>query len=109
MGGLASFDFIKGDKNSFVFYFANELYLHRTKTINKENLINTKFNDLLIPTFNDEYKSNEYEKTTFNILDDGKKYDIVISGLGFISVKGKASVSITTLKTIGVYLREAII
>lgn len=108
IGGLASFSYVFGEKNNFVFYFSNDLYIHRTKTINLERLIETQYNKLLIPVFGDTLYS-DFTQSEFNIKDDNKKYDIVISGLGFICIKGNARVIIKTLKGVSVYLREAII
>src|SRR5690625_5745799 len=36
IGGLARFDFIKGDKQTFVCYFSNEIPIHRTKLENAD-------------------------------------------------------------------------
>ena len=51
----------------------------------------------------------KYKKVNLTVPNDGKKYDIVISGLGFISVSGYAELEIETIENVGVYLREAII
>lgn len=107
LGGLAIFNFLSGEKTNFVFHFSNDLYLHRTKMENKDHILETQYNNLLKPCFK-SVDYNSFVKSTFNLKDD-KKYDIVISGLGFITVKGRVTLSIETMKGIGVYLREAII
>lgn len=109
MGGLASISFLKGEKTSFVFYFSNELLIHRTKYENKEKLFQTQITKLLSPPTQEEYEKLKYRKNMINISNDGKKYDIVISGLGFISLKGDIKVCVETVENVGVYVREAII
>ncbi len=109
IGGLACIDFLSGDKTSFVCYFSNELYLHRTKTENKKRLWETKYNDLLVPVVNDEYNENDFARQEFNIPGNNKKYDVVISGLGFITISSACKVCVYANKGIGIYLREAII
>lgn len=112
IGGLANVTYEKGFRTSFVCYFANQLLVHRTKAENKDNLKRTQIGELLTPPSKVEALKLEYKTWKFNIPADGKKYDIVISGLGFINVntaKGSVSLTVETVKNAGVYLREAII
>src|SRR5699024_6800164 len=37
-GGLARLDFIKGDKQTFVCYFSQQLFIHRTKLTHADSL-----------------------------------------------------------------------
>ena len=101
-------DFISGDNTTFVFYFSNDLILHRTKIENKEKLISTQIGELLTPPSKEDYERLTYYTTELNFTDE-KKYDIVISGLGFICLKGNVKVKIATIKGVTVYKREAII
>ena len=48
-GGFVRMDFIKGERQTFVCYFANELPIHRTKTEKAEHLYETQNGKLLSP------------------------------------------------------------
>src|SRR5699024_10057383 len=48
-GGLARLDFIKGERQSFICYFSNQLSIHRTKLKNADNLLNEHSGGLLSP------------------------------------------------------------
>ncbi len=108
IGGIASFSFLKGNRTSFVFHFNNNLNLHRTKTINASDLFERHKGVMLSPPTLDEINNNEFVTHSFKIKGD-KKYDIVISGLGFITVNSDVTVEIMAFKNVGVFVREAII
>ncbi len=108
MGGIASFSFLKGERTSFVFHFSNNLNLHRTKTSNATELFEKHKGVMLSPPTLEEINNNEFVTHSFKISGD-KKYDIVISGLGFITVNAEVTVEIMAFKNVGVFLREAII
>lgn len=105
-GGLARIDYILGDTASFVCYFSKNLKIHRTKTVKANDLYN-------------RHQALQYEIESIETIDQMKTYefslpkgkcDIVISGLGFITVNangGKVKVIVPPL--ISVMLREAII
>lgn len=76
------FNYEQGDKSGFQFYFSNSLNLHRFKTINTDRVID---NDLL-KSFSLNKKA-ELEKITF-VIPDHHKYDLCVSGIGFVSVSG---------------------
>lgn len=95
-------------KVTFACYFSNELRIHRTKLEKKESIKN-QIGELLVPPTEQELKSIKYKKSNFVVPNDGKKYDIVISGLGFVSISSYAEIEVETLENVGVYLREAII
>ncbi len=108
IGGIASFTFLKGDKTSIVFHFNNNLNLHRTKTSNAKELFEKHKGVMLSPPTLEEINNNEFVTHSFKIKGD-KKYDIVISGLGFITVNAEITAEIMAFKNVGVFLREAII
>ncbi|MEH7178828.1 ribosome biogenesis GTPase YqeH [Neobacillus vireti] len=84
-GGLARFDFISGDRASFVCHVSNELNIHRTKTENADELYRTHIGEMLAPPRKDEVDSfPELVKQEFVIKD--AKTDVVFSGLGWITV-----------------------
>lgn len=86
IGGLARFDFIKGDKQSFVCYFANEIPIHRTKLENADQLQDNQTGILLTPPNEDTLKiMPELTGNVFKVSEG--QYDIVFPGLGWITTK----------------------
>lgn len=111
VGGLARFDFLSGEKsskNNISTYFSNKLNIHRTKLSNAENLYSTKLYSLLTPPFSSAEALPKMKVTEFKAR-DGAKYDIVISGLGFISLRGPFHIKAWAPVMVGVYIRDAII
>ncbi len=112
VSGLMQMDFVKGPRSSFTIYMSNELTAHRTKLSNakefRQRHLGTK---LLCPPTTKEMKTiNEYKTVKLDITKS--KTDIVISGLGWITVNkisGPLAVSITVPKQIAVNLRDSII
>lgn len=108
ISGLARFDFIEGDKTNFTFYFSNDLLVHRTKLENADDLFDRQIGNLLNPPTKEEYEILDYY--TQDLLFDGKKkMDLVLSGLGFITINSKCKIRIKTIKGVTIYSREAII
>ncbi|WP_027107676.1 ribosome biogenesis GTPase YqeH [Lacticigenium naphthae] len=85
MGGLARFDYVKGDaKQPFVLYFANGIDFHRTKTERATELYENHKGELLSPPSLDNIeKLPELKRFEFTIQE---KSDVVFSGLGWITV-----------------------
>lgn len=110
MGGLAQLDFIKGDKINVSFYTSNDLYIHRTKTINAENIYKTQILKLLVPPHNDAEleRLTETKEVIFNI--ESGAYDLLISGLGFVHIVGEnIAFKVNVHKNIDVRLVETFI
>lgn len=109
-GGLARIDQINRTNNSFVCYLSNELMIHRTKLGKADEIYEKHLGELLNPPSIEEVeKFPKMSKHSFKIPAD-KKYDIVISGLGWVSIIGEATyVDVYAPKGIGVHLREALI
>lgn len=87
IGGLARFDFIKGERQSFTCYFANDISIHRTKLENAVDLYQNHLGGMLSPP--SEEHSDDYPplvETTIKVRDE--KVDIVFPGLGWISLTG---------------------
>lgn len=104
--GLGRVDFVKGKPASFIAYFSRNLKIHRTKTMNADGLYNRH------QTFQYQLKDiediNDMKQYEFQ-LPQGKR-DIVISGLGFITVKSQGvKVIVKVPQHISVFIREAII
>ncbi|SFB84448.1 hypothetical protein SAMN04488102_10184 [Alkalibacterium subtropicum] len=84
-GGLARFDYLMGEeKESFVCYVSNELYIHRTKTERADELYANQLGELLTPP-NAESAADfpALKRHEFKIKEPS---DIVFSGLGWVSI-----------------------
>lgn len=105
-GGLARIDYVEGQTASFIAYFSKNLKIHRTKTINADNLYNRHQTlQLEIDSLKDIADMKSYDFT----LPQGK-CDLVISGLGFITINGNGGrVVIKVPPRISVVKREALI
>lgn len=85
IGGLGRLDFLKGDKQTFVCYFSNQVPIHRTKLENADSLYETQLGNLLSPPDKEtREKLPILSKSTFRIKESS---DIVFPGLGWITVK----------------------
>ncbi len=110
-GGLARLDVISGetgDRINVVTYFANTLNVHRTKTERADEIYATKLYSLLTPPFNPSEAVPKWVSHDFKIRDN-LKYDIVFSGLGFLTMRGPFNVRTHAPFVVGVYIRPAII
>ncbi len=105
-GGLARIDYLKGPKTPFVCYFPRQIKLHRTKTENASRVYRN--DNTLVPRIKGIETDKQMQVYTFNL--DGSKQDIVISGLGFITVSSsQGQVKVMVPPGIGVFIREALI
>lgn len=108
-GGLARIDFIKGDRQSFVCYFSNELPIHRTKLEKANTLYEEHVGKLLSPP--DEKSMAllpDMAQSTFRIK--GDRMDVVFPGLGWVSLtEGNATVSVSSPKHVRVSVRKSLI
>jgi len=110
-GGLARLDIINGetgDKVNVVTYFANTLNIHRTKTARADEIYETKLYSLLTPPFNPEEGVPKWVFHEFRIRDN-LKYDIVFSGLGFVTIRAPFYIKAYAPFVVGIYTRPAII
>jgi len=110
MGALARLDFVKGDKINVSFYTSNDLYIHRTKTINADNVSDAQKLKLLVPPHNEKEleRLSETKEVMFNI--ESGAYDLLISGLGFVHVVGSnIALKVQVHKNIDVRLVETFI
>lgn len=107
--GLARFDYIEGDGiQPFVFYTSNDLKLHRTKLENADDLYDKHLGDLLSPPFTDSVK--EFPKLKEHQLLIKEATDIVISGLGWISIhQAPAKISVWAPEGVDIYQRKVMI
>lgn len=106
-GGLARIDFIEGEKTSFVCYHSEFMKVHRTKLEKADELYEKQEKVLLAPPF-EEDDNFPLKGHLFKIKTMGKK-DIVLPGLGFVTVSGNISVKVYTRSNTIPYIREALI
>lgn len=109
IAGFVRLDFLKGKRSSFITYFRNDLLIHRTKLENADAFSKNHHQDILkIPT-NDEIAklgSNSQRKVSFSA---DNNIDVVIPGLGFISLHGEGEINIKSFSNIKIFIRKAII
>ncbi len=107
-GGLSRFDYVRGKKQPFVCYFANRLYIHRTKLEQADTLWEKHRGKLLSPP-RDPSTLPQLVKHVIH-LKGAEKEDIVISGLGWIAAgREKAWIEVWAPESIGVSTRPSII
>ncbi|MDN6196135.1 MAG: ribosome biogenesis GTPase YqeH, partial [Atopostipes suicloacalis] len=107
--GLAGFDYHDGAGiQPFVFYTSNDLDLHRTKLENADDLYQRQLGELLNPPFKKSVKNFPELKEHQFMIEEAK--DIVISGLGWISVhQSPAKISVWAPEGVEIYLRKPMI
>lgn len=108
-GGLARFDFVQGERQSFVCHVSNEINIHRTKLENAEELYKNHAGELLQPPrMEDLDEFPELVPHEFTIKEP--KTDVVFSGLGWVTVNA-AGVKVTAHvpKGVGVLIRKSLI
>jgi ribosome biogenesis GTPase YqeH len=106
-GALARVDFVSGEKTSFICYVSEFLKIHRTKLINADDFYQKHQKELLTPPFKED-QDFPLKMYQFNIKSNYKT-DIVLPGLGFVTVLGSCQVKVyTRVKTVP-YLREGLI
>ncbi|MDB5083453.1 MAG: ribosome biosis GTPase YqeH [Bacilli bacterium] len=110
LGGLVRFDFIAGVRQPFVIYAANQLTVHRTKLENADNVYARHVGELLTPPCPecpDDLRKLVKHRYRFNA---GPPTDIVISGIGWVSIRGRAcEVRLHVPEGVNLSIRRAII
>jgi len=107
IGGLVRLDFIKGEKQSFVCYFSNDLTIHRTKLENADELYRKHAGELLSPPYKEQLEDFP-PLTAHSFKIEKGKVDIVFPGLGWISVQGEgATVAAHSPKGVSVTTRKS--
>lgn len=105
-GGLARMDYLKGKKTSFTCYFHKNLKVHRTKLEKADDLYNR--HQTLKPELAKIRTVNQFTTQQFKL--PHHKVDLVISGLGFVSIcSPDAIIRIKVPNGVGVFIREALI
>lgn len=109
IGGLARFDFIRGEKQSFICYFSNEIAIHRTKLENANDLYENHLGELLSPPNKESLESfPEFERNTFKL--ENEETDIVFPGLGWITIpEGNVTVEVHSPKGVSSSIRQSLL
>jgi len=106
ISNVIKFDYLSGVKQSIVFYGSAMLEITRAKLEKSEVTFNNRLATLKVKA-NNVNRCKDLTKTVIEIKDN-KKHDIVIEGIGFISVK-KGVYAISTYKGVNVFVRDAFI
>lgn len=107
LGGVARFDFLQGERSSFIAYVSNDLSIHRTKLLTADEFYQKHVGGLLQPPRQDELASfPELIRFEFSIKE---KTDIVFAGLGWITVTEPGVVAGWAPKGVDVLRRKALI
>jgi ribosome biogenesis GTPase YqeH len=110
-GGLARFDFVQGERQSFTCYVAGGLNVHRTKLERADELYAEHLGDMLAPPSKEG--AGELPPLTKHALSipKGGKQDVLISGLGWIKLNSDAGARIVVHAPQGVkvVVRDALI
>jgi len=109
-GALARMDFVQGEHQSFTCYVSNAIRIHRTKLERANGLYEQHRGEMLVPPEGEAAdKLGPLMKHAFRIP-PGARYDISISGLGWIQVNGTsgAYVDIHAPKGIKVTMRPSL-
>jgi ribosome biogenesis GTPase A len=107
LGGVARFDYVKGPRSGVVAYFDNNLNLHRTKLENADAFYEKHMGGLLTPpTADDKDDFPELERHEFHI---DQKSDLVIEGLGWVTVPAGTTVAGWAPVGVSVLVRKAMI
>ena len=84
---LFRLEYVKGDKNSFTIFISNDIIINR---------INTMTN----------LRGKELKK---HVIEVDENSDVMVNGLCFIKIVGKAKINLYTIENVGVYIRNPLI
>lgn len=107
LGGLARFDFIQGERASFIAYVSNDLMIHRTKLSNADAFYQKHVGELLQPPRPDEVA--DFPKLVRFEFSIKEKTDIVFAGLGWVTVSKPGVVAGWAPEGVDVIIRKALI
>lgn len=109
IGALARFDFIQGERSAFTVHVANDLPIHRTKLERADQLYKEHKGELLAPPTSKHIDQlPPLVRHEFSIKEP--KTDLVISGLGWITVQhANVVVAAHAPKGVEVFIRPSLI
>ena len=108
LGGLVRVDYVSGGRRSLTCFVSNDLNIHRTKLSNAEDLWKRQIGELLKPPYDPTNFNFDNLKTT-EITTESERKDVMISGLGFVTVDAGAEIHVTAPKEVEVTLRTSIL
>ncbi|WP_283678266.1 ribosome biogenesis GTPase YqeH [Lentilactobacillus sp. Marseille-Q4993] len=107
-GGVGRFDYVTGeDKQGFTVYCENNLYLHRSKTENADEFYAKHVGGLLTPPAAENVDS--FPELVAHEFKTTEKSDLVIEGLGWVTVPAGVVVKGWAPKGVAVITRPAMI
>jgi ribosome biogenesis GTPase A len=110
-GGYVRFDFLSGARSSFTCYVSQSIPIHRTKLDRAEELYEEHAGEMLAPPAkSDLAELPAWVKHHFHIP-KGVDDDVLISGLGWVRLNGKAGAHLVVHapKGVKVVVRRALI
>lgn len=108
LGGLVRVDYLQGGRRSLTCFVSNELNIHRTKLEKAEDLWQRQIGELLVPPYSAENFDFDNLKTT-EIVTENERKDIMISGLGFVTVDEGAQINIVAPSEVEITIRKSIL
>jgi ribosome biogenesis GTPase YqeH len=110
-GALARMDFVKGERRSFTCYMAGSLQIHRTKLERADELYAEHRGGMLAPPGKESLEALPPLTKHSLHVPKNQKTDLVISGLGWITVNGDTSAELVLWapKGIKVAMRPALV
>ncbi|MGR3741603.1 ribosome biogenesis GTPase YqeH [Companilactobacillus sp. DQM5] len=105
IAGLARIDFIDDIKTSAIVYVDNNLLIHRTKLENADEFYKNHKADILNPPY-DPQTLPEMQMFKFKATE---KSDVVIAGLGWITIPAGITIKAYAPKGVEITLRKAIV
>ncbi len=107
LGGLARFDFIQGERSSFIAYVSNDIDIHRTKLEKADAFYQKHKGGLLQPPRPEEVDDfPELARFEFSVKE---KTDIVFAGLGWLTISAPCKIAGWAPKGVDVIQRKALI
>lgn len=107
LGGLCRLDHLEGQAGSWIVYVAPTVTVHRRKTLDADDFYTRHCGELLSPPSMTDTPF-KLKRHRFN-LDPKVKTDIVVPGLGFVTVRGVAKLDVHVPEIIAPSRREALI
>ena len=104
-GGLIQLDYEEGENASIVVYLPQSLAIHRRKLEGSDAFFKQHLGTLLTPPSGAKL-TYTVSQLTMNPL---KKHDLVLPGLGFVSLKGVRKIAVRHPKSMRIFIKEAMI
>lgn len=105
IAGLFRIDFVQDVKTNAIIYADNNLLIHRTKLENADNFYQKHLGDILTPPYDkDSLPAMQMFKFTTK-----EKSDIVIAGLGWVTLPANVTIKAYAPKGVEVTIRKAIV